>query len=140
MTDRRLPVVFLVLVLAAAGSAHAQDTRRLSADDAVRLALENNLGIQVARLNPQLQDLSVAQAQAAWVPTVTSSVQTSSTDTPNTSFLSGSQGNKTTDRRLLSNVGVTQLTPWGGSYAVGWDASRATTTAELRRIGSRRAW
>ena len=54
MTDRRMPVVFLVLVLAAAGPAHAQDTRRLSADDAVRLALENNLGIQVARLNPQL--------------------------------------------------------------------------------------
>ena len=106
----------------------AQDTRRLSADDAVRLALENNLGLQVARLNPQLQDLSVAQAQAAWVPTLTSTVQTSSTDTPNTSFLSGSQGNKTTDKRTLSNLGVTQLTPWGGSYSVGWDASRATTT------------
>jgi outer membrane protein TolC len=36
--------------------------------DAVRLALENNLGIQVARINPQIEDLSVAQARAAWAP------------------------------------------------------------------------
>ena len=38
---------------------------RLTADDAVRLAAENNLGIQIDRFNPQIRDLSVAQAQGA---------------------------------------------------------------------------
>ena len=39
--------------------------RRLTVDEAVRLALENNLGIQIARINPQIQDLSVAIARSA---------------------------------------------------------------------------
>jgi outer membrane protein TolC len=30
---------------------------------------------------------------------------------------------------MLSNVGVTQQTPWGGSYSVGWDSSRSTTNS-----------
>jgi outer membrane protein TolC len=107
----------------------APATRRLSVDEAVRLALENNLGVQVARINPQLQDLSVALARAAWVPSLTTTVQGSSTATPNTSFLSGgTAGSKVTNGRLASNIGLLQQTPWGGSYQVGWDSSRATTT------------
>ena len=42
--------------------------RQLSVDDAVRLALEQNLNIQVERLNPQIQDLSIAQARSSWSP------------------------------------------------------------------------
>ena len=34
-------------------------TRRLSMNEAVEMALEQNLTIQVQRLNPQLQDLSI---------------------------------------------------------------------------------
>src|SRR6266850_667022 len=109
-------------------AAAGEQVRRLTVDEAVRLALENNLGIQVARINPQIQDLAVALARAAWVPTFNTTVAGSSTDTPNTSFLSGSQGNKTTNGRMASNVGVLQQTPWGGSYSVGWDSSRSTTT------------
>jgi outer membrane protein len=103
-----------------------EQVRRLTVDEAVRLALENNLGIQIARLNPQIQDLAVALARTAWAPTGTSTVQSSSANTPNNSFLSGA-GTKTTNGRLGSNVGITQQTPWGGSYSVGWDSSRATT-------------
>jgi hypothetical protein len=44
-------------------------TRRLSMNDAVELALEQNLTIQVERLNPQLQDRSIATVRAAWPPT-----------------------------------------------------------------------
>ena len=109
-------------------AAPGDEVRRLTIDEAVRLALDNNLSIQVARISPQIQDLSVALARAAWVPTLSTTVQGSSTDTPNTSFLSGSQGDKTTNGRLVSTVGLAQPTPWGGSYSVGWDSTRSTTT------------
>ncbi len=33
------------------------DVRSLTIEEAVRLSLENNLGIQVARIDPQIQDL-----------------------------------------------------------------------------------
>jgi outer membrane protein len=104
------------------------DIRRLTVEDAVRLALEHNLGVQVARIDPQIEDLAVAQARAAWAPTFTSTLQGASVDTPNASFLSGALGPKTTDQRVTTNVGVVQALPWGGSYSVGWDGLRATTT------------
>jgi len=111
-------------------TAPGAQTRQLTIDEAVRLALDNNLGIQIARINPQVQDLAVALARAAWVPTFTTQVQGSSATTPNASFLTASTTGQdaTTNRRVLSNVGVTQQTPWGGNYSVGWDSSRATTT------------
>jgi outer membrane protein len=107
--------------------------RRLTIDEAVRLGLDNNLGIQIARFNPQVQDLSVALARSAWVPNFTTVVQGANTATPNSGFLSGANTgqNKTTTGRMLSNVGLLQQTPWGGSYSVGWDSTRSTTTNVL---------
>src|SRR5262245_25874799 len=46
--------------------------RRLSADEAVKLAIENNLGIQVSRLDPQIEDLNVLSARGAWAPSFNS--------------------------------------------------------------------
>ena len=106
----------------------ALDVRRLTVEEAVRLSLENNLGIQVARIDPQIQDLSVAQARAAWSPTLTSTLLGAGTDSPSNSFLSGAQGTKTSDDRLSSNFGIEQALPWGGSYNVGWDSVHSTTT------------
>ena len=101
--------------------------RRLSVDEAVRAALENNLGVQVARADPLIQDLSVALARAGWSPAFKTTLQTTSTDTPNNSFLSGA-GSRTSDDRFTTTAGISQLLPWGGDYSVGWDGSRSTTT------------
>jgi outer membrane protein len=110
--------------------ASGDQVRPLTIDEAVRLALDNNLGIQIARFNPQVQDLAVALARSAWVPSFTTVVQGASTSTPNSGFLSGATTgqNKTTTGRVLSNVGLLQQTPWGGSYSIGWDSTRSTTT------------
>ena len=102
--------------------------RRLSVDEAVRTALESNLGVQVARVDPLIEDLSVAVARSAWSPTFNTTVQTTSADTPNNSFLSGALGSKTSDARVSTNAGVTQVLPWGGDYSIGWDGVRSTTT------------
>jgi outer membrane protein TolC len=101
---------------------------RLTVDDAVRLALENNLGIRAARIDPQIQDLAVAQARGAWSPTLRTTLQGAGADAPSNSFLSGAQGTSISDGRVNSNVGVEQALPWGGRYNVGWDSTRSTTT------------
>jgi len=108
--------------------APAPEVRRLTVDEAVRLALVNNLGVQVARIDPQIQYLGVAQAQAAWSPTWTSTLQGASVDSPSNSFLSGAQGTRTSDGRVTTTVGVDQALRWGGRYTVGWDGARSTTT------------
>jgi outer membrane protein TolC len=116
---------------AAPAPAQAPVTRSLTVDDAVRLALENNLGLQVTRMNPQIEDLNQVLARAAWIPALSSTLQQNSTETPNSGFLSGAQGSQSTiTGRFSSNVSVQQTLPWGGgNYSVGWDSSRSTSTS-----------
>jgi len=113
--------------------------RRLTADEAVQLAIENNLGIQIARVNPQLEDLNVLEARTGWAPVFSSTFQSNSNDAPNQNFLAGGQGTRTSTDQFQSNFGVTQSLPWGGIYDVGWDSSRlnsnnsfATFSPQLR--------
>src|SRR6185503_20148266 len=73
-------------------AASGPQVRRLTADEAVRLAAENNLGIQIARFDPQIENLNVVQARRAWKPTLSSSLQQNSNTSPPNSFLSGAQG------------------------------------------------
>ena len=132
MRDRLTRLLLLVatlgVLLPAPARAQAPPVRRLTADEAVRLALENNLGLQVARVDPRVDDLTIAAARGAWSPNFTSTLQRASTDSPNTSFLSGAAGAGISDARLLTNIGVEQALKWGGRYSVGWDTTRSTTT------------
>jgi outer membrane protein len=105
-------------------------TRRLTLDEAVKLALENNLGLQVARFNPQLQDLTLALARTAWNPSLTTRFQQNGTNRPSTGFLSGSSTSEHSNR-FGNNTSVQQLLPTGGQYSVGWDSSRTTSNSTL---------
>ena len=103
--------------------------RRLSVDEAVKLAAENNLGLTIARVDPLLEDLTTAQIRAAWAPSLSSNFSSNSTVNQNTGFLSGASGDTTTDRRVNGDLGVVQTLPWAGSYSIGWTGTRSTTNS-----------
>jgi outer membrane protein len=105
----------------------AAATRRLSVDDAVNLALEQNLGIRIERLNPQIQDVSISQARSFWAPNLTSTLSSNSQNNPPTSALSGGQS-RITDSRLSTQIGLNQLLPTGANYSIAWNSARATST------------
>jgi outer membrane protein len=108
----------------------AADTRRLTLDEAVRLAVQNNLGLQVARINPQLQDLNLALARTAWNPAVTTRFSQNGNSQPSTGFLSGSTTGTHTNR-FTNNTSVEQALPTGGTYSIGWDSARQTSNSTL---------
>jgi outer membrane protein len=110
----------------AAAPTYSGPVRPLSIDEAVKLALEQNLNVQVERLNPQLQDLAIAQARTSWTPAFTAGFVGRRADSPPSSFLSGGN-DKITDTNTGGVLGVQQLLPWGMSYNVTWDNARATT-------------
>jgi outer membrane protein len=110
--------------------ASAQDSgpvRRISVDDAVQLALEQNLGIQIERVNPRIQDVAVAQARSLWVPTASSTLSNNSTTSQAISVFSGGQ-TQVNDSRFTTVFGVSQLLPTGANYSVSWNNWRATST------------
>jgi outer membrane protein TolC len=115
------------LNLTAAGAQSAPAVRRLSVDDAVRLAVEQNLGIRIERINPQIQDVALAETRGAWAPTLSSNVARTSRDTAVTNVFAGGQNTVTTSV-FSTNFGVAQRLPTGGEYSVAWDSSRQTST------------
>jgi outer membrane protein len=125
-----------LLLAAQQAAAAAPQVRRLTADEAVRLAAENNLGIQIARYDPQIQDFNILQARAGWAPTfVTLLQQNSAVQTPD-SLLSGAQNRLESDQ-FSNQSDLTQLLPWGGSYALGWDTARSTTNSTFSGFNPR---
>jgi outer membrane protein len=105
--------------------------RRMSIDDAVATALEQNLDLQVQRINPQLQDLTTAQFRAAYTPNFVSQLSTADSTQPSTSFLDSGGAGTTgiTSGNSIFNVGVQSFMKWyGGSYDVRWNNTRSTTT------------
>ena len=100
----------------------------ISLDDAVRMAFENNLGLQSERLNPQIQDFNVARALAAYTPELFGGALRSSSTAPPTEFLQSGVA-VTTTTNLTSTGGVRQQLPWGGRYELGLNGGRRATDA-----------
>jgi outer membrane protein TolC len=105
--------------------------RRLSIQEAVALALEQNIDLQVDRIEPQLADHSISIARATWVPALFSNVSTRNQTNPPQDIFSGTQST-VTDARLTSQLGVQQQLPWGGaSYNAFWNSGRVTTNNDF---------
>jgi outer membrane protein len=100
---------------------------QVSSDDAVKLALENNLGIRAERFSPQAQALAIAQTRAAYAPVVFGGTTKNSNSNPPQNFLAGN--NFVTNEGFRSNAGVAQLLKWGGAhYQASLDGARNTTS------------
>ncbi|HZR27045.1 MAG TPA: TolC family protein [Vicinamibacterales bacterium] len=118
---------------AAAQSATAQPqagqataTRRLSMDEAVKLALEQNLGIRIQRIDPQIQDVGIMQARSFWAPSLSSGLSRQTQTQQSTSALAGST--TTIDNaNFATQVALNQALPWGANYNAFWNNSRTTT-------------
>lgn len=100
---------------------------RLTADEAVRMALENNLGLQAERLGPRISTLNVASARALFAPRLQSNTSTRSSTNPPDFLAQGGATDVTTSERIYTSVGVVQNLPWGGgNFSLGMDASKQT--------------
>jgi outer membrane protein len=102
---------------------------KITPDEAVRMALENNLGVQADRLGPQIQTYAVAEARAAYGLNLLSTTTTRSATQPPTDFLTtGADNSILSSDSVRTGAGIQQLVPWGGGrYTLGIDASRLTT-------------
>ena len=124
------PASLSVAVQSAAQNAAQQPgepVRRISIDDAVRLAMEQNLGIKIQRFDPGIQDTGVLLARSNWAPALSSTITRNSNQQPTTSILSGTQPSVTTGT-FSAGASLTQQLPWhGANYALNWNNARFTT-------------
>ena len=106
-------------------------TVRLTLDEVVELALENNLDIAVKRLNPILGDIAIASAEAVYRPSLFSAFGRASQSNAPTSQLQLSQGGAGVNNDTLTyNAGLSQDLRWlGGSFWASLDNLRQSTNS-----------
>ena len=112
----------------AAASAPAGPVLKISRDDAVRMAVENNPELAVAKFDPAISDEDVAAARSAFVPTLESGLRRNSELLPSVNLFGGASGTRTD--LWSGTASVNQLLPWGGgNYLFGWDNSRTASNS-----------
>jgi outer membrane protein TolC len=114
-----------------AATAQAGAPFNVSLDDAVRLALEHNLDIQVERLNPQTFDFALAALESTYQPNFTTAFTNNSQVTLSNSQLTTSAASVDTGN-MFWNTGITQNLKWGGSsLAAGFNNRRTDSSNEF---------
>jgi outer membrane protein TolC len=101
----------------------------LSLDEAVELALRQNLGLSVQRYTRTRARLGVEQTLGIYDLLLSATAHAEDSKSPTTSQLQASESNA---QRL--NFGVTQLFPTGGEVSVGWNNSRSENNNPFSRL------
>jgi outer membrane protein len=104
--------------------------RELRLEDAVALALEKNLDIQVARLEPQSVDFLVAGVRNQFQPVLSSTVGQRDLFQLPTRTING--GTRVSQATTTYNASLAQEVPLlGGNYTVAWSNQRVASTDAL---------
>lgn len=101
----------------------------LSLEEAVEIALRQNLGLSVQRYTRTRARLGVEQTLGIYDLLLSASAHAEDSEAPTTSSLQASESNL---QRL--NFGVTQLFPTGGEVTVGWNNSRSENNNPFSRL------
>jgi HAE1 family hydrophobic/amphiphilic exporter-1 len=106
---------------------------KLTRDEAIQMAIQNNPELAVSRFDPAIGDAQVAAARGAFMPTLQSGLQRQNQQLPATNLFAGDQGTQT--NLWTTNVTLGQLLPWGGgTYSAGLDAARTSTDSLLTSL------
>lgn len=113
--------------------ADARPVVKLSIEEAVAMALQNNIELSVERLNPKVQDLSNAQTRGAFKPVLGSVVNKSSNSPLPTSLLNG--GVNVLNVTANVNGTLSQALPWfGTSYTAAFNNQKTNTTSAFATV------
>jgi outer membrane protein TolC len=106
------------------------ELRELRLEQAVSLALEKNLDIQVAKLEPQSVDFLIAGFQNQFRPVLASTVGMRDQYQLPTRSING--GDRVSQATTTYNASLSQEVPlFGGSYTVSWTNQRQASTDAL---------
>lgn len=102
---------------------------QLSLDQAVEIALQQNLGIVVERYNRTRQRLAITQSLGIY--DLLANADLSASDT-NAAVVSATEAGKSNQQEF--NFSFTQRVPTGGDVSLGWRNSRVESNAAVREV------
>ncbi|HEY9402627.1 MAG TPA: TolC family protein [Pyrinomonadaceae bacterium] len=114
----------------------SSETRPLSLNDAIRLALENNNDIEVARNDVRISETALRSLRGVYDPVLVFAPQFSHSISPQSSVLSGSNkaGTLTQTEFSLAPSLVRRFERWGGQYELFFNNYRRSTSSTLNTL------
>ncbi|HTO70406.1 MAG TPA: TolC family protein [Myxococcota bacterium] len=141
MTRKLLPLLCLVALArlaAAQDELHPEDVlgqdRELTLQQAIGLALQYNLNLQIVRNDPLLARERIREAQGAFDPNLSGAFQQQHTETPVANSLQALFGNtadRTVDDSQNYGAGLVGILPYGPSYSSGYTFNKLASTNAL---------
>ncbi|UCC40425.1 MAG: TolC family protein [Candidatus Aminicenantes bacterium] len=112
-----------------------QKEKSLSLEDCIVSALQNNLGVAVEILNPQLADISVSLAKQKFLPQLGFSLFKRETNTASFSWIEAAE--QVTTKFSDYAAQLTQEIPTGGNFSVTLYSYREDTNRKFQTINPR---
>jgi outer membrane protein TolC len=107
----------------------------ISLADAIRMTLEQNNDVSIARLDVQIARQNVRGAQGVYDPRVTPNFAYERTVSANTSVIGGATEGRLERTELSGGAVITGPVPWaGGRFTVDFSSSRLETSNQFARL------
>jgi len=107
----------------------------LSLDECIQKALENNLGIAVEILNPELAGISISLAKEKFMPQLSFGYNKRDTSSASYSWIDAAENITTLYNDYSAQI--TQLIPTGGNFAISLDSYKNDTNRSFQTINPR---
>ncbi|HNH82031.1 MAG TPA: TolC family protein [Acidobacteriota bacterium] len=107
---------------------------RLALHDAILMALNSNIDIEVERGNVQIAQYDMDGSRGAYDPLLSSQFNFNSSVTPETRIFVGAQGGSVASKQLDYNAAFRQALTTGGNYQISFINSRQETNAQSQGL------
>jgi outer membrane protein TolC len=132
-----LPLLVIALALAAPGfGQEAKGTLSISLDECIIRALKDNLGVAIQVLGPEISGEGVNRSREKYIPTLSLSARSSSTENASYSYLdaTGSLIDKSQNYTFLN---ASQTLPTGGTFSLDLTGYKTATNRTGQTINPR---
>ncbi len=133
----KIKKIFLILtgIFFISGLWAQEIEKQLSLEDCILSALENNLGVAVEILNPELTNISVSLAQEKFLPQFSIGLGRQNTNSASFSWIEATD--KVTSDYNDYSAEFTQAIPTGGSFSVSFYSYKSDTNTKFQMINPR---
>jgi len=107
----------------------------LSLDESIVMAMENNLGVAIDVLEPELADISVALATEKFMPQLSMGYDRSRNNSASYSWLDAAD--QTITKSMSYSAQIDQLIPTGGSFSISVSGNKFDTNRNFQTINPR---
>jgi outer membrane protein len=103
--------------------------RRVTLDEALALSVKNNLGVEVARYEPQISEQDMEGAWGAYDPVLSANIGYELTESPNTFLQVLTASDKIQQRKIAGGTALNTLLPYVGA-SVGVEVETGRTRSD----------